>query len=107
MANMHRQVLATVAVAVSVGLAGCVTSTNDARPDTAISQGGYVQDRCASAVAREAGVRASDVVVTRSTISEGTGLHVVYVGVPRATADWVCEARSDGTVVNVFFGGEG
>jgi hypothetical protein len=53
------------------------------------------------------GVSPDDVVVTRSTISEGTGRHVVYVGVPYGTADWVCEADRNGNVVNVFFSGSG
>lgn len=96
----------TVAAAL-IGLAGCAGETSGVRSDTDIDHGGHVQNRCAEAVARQVGVSANDVVVTRSTISEGTGNHVVYVGVPRATADWVCEADRNGNVVNVFFGGEG
>ena len=72
-----------------------------------LDHGGTIENRCAKAVAREVGVSANDVIVTNSTISEGTGRHVVYVGVPYGKADWVCEADQDGRVVNVFYGGEG
>ncbi len=72
-----------------------------------VDHGGMIRNRCAEAVARQVGVSANDVVVTNSTISEGTGRHVVYVGVPNAQADWICEADSSGRVLNVFYGGEG
>ena len=72
-----------------------------------LDHGGRIRNICAAAVARQVGVSPNDVVVTRSTISEGTGNHVIYVGVPRATADWVCEADRHGNVLNVYFGGEG
>ena len=74
---------------------------------TTINHGGMVQNNCASAVAARVGVSPNDVVVTNTTISEGTGNTVVYVGVPGGKADWVCEARSNGTVLNVFYGAEG
>ena len=71
-----------------------------------IDHGGRIRNRCAEAVAREVGVSPNDVVVTNSTISEGTGNHVVYVGVPYGKADWICEADRNGNVVNVFYSGE-
>ena len=71
-----------------------------------VDHGGQLENRCASAVAREVGVSANDVIVTNSTISEGTGNHVVYVGVPYGKADWICEANRQGRVVNVFYSGE-
>ena len=72
-----------------------------------INHGGRLQDRCARATAKQVGVSPGDVVVIRSTISEGNGHHMIYVGVPRATADWICEADRNGKILNVFFGGEG
>lgn len=72
-----------------------------------IDHGGYIRTNCAEAVARKVGVSPNDVVVTNSTISEGTGRHMVYVGVPNGKADWICEADNDARVVNVFYGGEG
>ena len=72
-----------------------------------IGHGGTIDNNCAKAVAREVGVSPNDVIVTNSTISEGTGRHVVYVGVPFGKADWICEADQDGRVVNVFYSGEG
>ena len=69
--------------------------------------GSNIRNVCARAVAAEVGVSVNDVVVTNSTISEGTGRHVVYVGVPYGQADWVCEADRNGRVINVFYGGEG
>lgn len=71
----------------------------------AVNHGSIIKNRCAEAVANEAGVGADDVVVTRATISEGTGRHVVYVGVPNAASDWICEATDDGRVVSVSDGG--
>lgn len=71
-----------------------------------IDHGGQVRNRCAEAVARKVGVSPNDVIVTNSTISEGTGRHVVYVGVPYGKADWICEADRNGRVVNVFYSGE-
>lgn len=71
-----------------------------------IDHGGRIENNCAAAVAREVGVSANDVMVTNSTISEGTGRHVVYVGVPYGKADWICEADRNGRVVNVFYSGE-
>ncbi|MFM1891803.1 MAG: hypothetical protein RLZ44_880, partial [Pseudomonadota bacterium] len=59
---------------------------------------------CAAAVARKVGASPNDVVVTSSSISEGTGLHVVYVGVPYGKADWICEAEGNGRVVNISGG---
>lgn len=73
---------------------------------TSINHGGTMKNNCAKAVAREVGVSPNDVIVTNSTISEGTGRHVVYVGVPYGKADWICEADNDGRVVNVFYSGE-
>lgn len=81
--------------------------SSSSQPGGAINHGGGVRTACARAVARQVGVSPDDVVVTRSTISEGTGRHLVYVGVPYATADWVCEADRNGNVVNVFFAGSG
>lgn len=72
----------------------------------AIDHGSPIENRCAAAVAREVGVDPDDVIVTNSTISEGTGNHVVYVGVPYGKADWICEADRNGRVVNVFYSGE-
>jgi len=80
---------------------------SSSQPGGAINHGGGVRTACARAVARQVGVSPDDVVVTRSTISEGTGRHVIYVGVPYATADWVCEADRNGNVLNVFFSGSG
>lgn len=71
-----------------------------------LDHGSPVENRCAAAVAREVGVSPDDVVVTNSTISEATGLQVIYVGVPNAQADWICEADADGRVVRVFYSGE-
>ncbi len=71
-----------------------------------IDHGGRIENNCAAAVAKEVGVSANDVMVTNSTISEGTGRHVVYVGVPYGKADWICEADRNGRVVNVFYSGE-
>ena len=68
--------------------------------------GSSIRDNCARAVAREVGVSPDDVMVTNTTVSEGTGRTVVYVGVPYGKADWICEADRDGTVVNVFYSGE-
>lgn len=96
-----------IAAAAVVGLAGCASETAGVRSDAGTGHGGTLQNRCAEAVARKVGVRAKDVVVKRSTISEGTGHHFVFVGVPRATADWVCEADRNGRVVDVYFGTEG
>ena len=73
----------------------------------AVNHGSDVDNACARAVAREVGVSPNDVMVTNSTVSEGTGRHVVYVGVPYGQADWVCEADWNGRVINVFYGGEG
>jgi uncharacterized protein len=81
--------------------------SSSSQPGGAINHGGGVRTACARAVARQVGVSPDDVVVTRSTISEGTGRHVVYVGVPYAAADWICEADRNGRVVNVFFSGSG
>jgi hypothetical protein len=75
-------------------------------PGAGIDHGGNVSNRCAEAVARKVGVSANDVVVTDATISEGTGHHVVYVGVPYGKADWICEADRSGRVVDVFYSGE-
>ena len=71
-----------------------------------IDHGGPIDNNCAKAVAGRVGVSPDDVIVTNSTISEGTGRHVVYVGVPYGKADWICEAGKDGRVVNVFYSGE-
>ncbi len=81
--------------------------SSSSQPGGAINHGGGIRTACTRAVARQVGVSPNDVVVTRSTISEGTGRHVVYVGVPYGTADWVCEADRNGNVVNVFFSGSG
>jgi len=80
---------------------------SSSQPGGAINHGGGIRTACARAVARQVGVSPDDVVVTRSSISEGTGRHVIYVGVPYATEDWVCEADRNGNVVNVFFSGSG
>ena len=77
-----------------------------AAPSGGLDHGTSVDNACARAVAREVGVSPDDVIVTNSTISEATGRHVVYVGVPYAQADWVCEADRNGRVVNVFYSGE-
>ena len=71
-----------------------------------LDHGSSVRNNCARAVAREVGVSPNDVLVTNTTVSEGTGRNVVYVGVPYGEADWICEAERDGTVVNVFYSGE-
>ena len=98
-------VIALVATLAVAGLAGCKSESSNVRSSSNINHGGYIQNTCAAAVARKVGVSPDDVVVTRSTISEGTGNHVVYVGVPYGKADWVCEADRDGRVVNVFYSG--
>ena len=72
-----------------------------------VDHGSTIKNRCAEAVAKQVGVSPNDVVVTRSSISEGTGRHVVYVGVPNAQADWICEADTRGKVLDVFYDGEG
>lgn len=71
-----------------------------------IDHGGTIDNNCARAVAGKVGVSPDDVIVTSSTISEGTGRHVVYVGVPYGKADWICEADTGGRVVSVFYSGE-
>lgn len=80
---------------------------HDASSGQMLNHGSNVDNACARAVAREVGVSPNDVIVTNSTVSEGTGNHVVYVGVPYGQADWVCEADRSGRVINVFYGGEG
>ena len=72
-----------------------------------VDHGDRIRNRCAEAVAKQVGVSANDVVVTNSLISEGTGHHVIYVGVPNAQADWICEASSNGKVLDVYYDGEG
>jgi len=72
---------------------------------TNIDHGGADRNLCANAVANQVGVSANDVVVTNSTISEATGYTVIYVGVPNATADWICEIDRNGQLVSVFFSG--
>ncbi|MEJ2310301.1 MAG: hypothetical protein P8Z78_13425 [Gammaproteobacteria bacterium] len=47
----------------------------------------------------------NDVVVTRARVSEGNGDRTVYVGVPNATADWICITDYKGNVKQVYFGG--
>ena len=83
--------------------------TGAGKPDEApfrIDHGGKIENNCARAVAERVGANVNDVVVTNSTLSEGTGRHVVYVGVPYGKADWICEADGQGHVVNVFYSGE-
>ncbi len=75
-------------------------------PGGGIDHGGTIENHCAKAVAKKVGASPNGVVVTDSTISEGTGRHVVHVGVPYGKADWICEAHRDGRVVNVFYSGE-
>ena len=104
---MKQNVKLLTVSAILIGLAGCGGETSGVRSDSHINHGSYVDNRCAEAVAREVGVSANDVIVTNSTISEGTGNHVVYVGVPYGKADWICEADRNGQVVNVFYSGEG
>ena len=82
-------------------------SSSSSHSGSGVDHGGTIKNNCAEAVARKVGVSRNNVVVTSSSISEGTGLHVVYVGVPNAQADWICEADSRGKVLNVFYGGEG
>lgn len=94
--------VATLAVA---GLAGCNSGNSNVRSSSSIDHGSYIDNTCAAAVARKVGVSPNDVIVTKSSISEGTGHHVVYVGVPYGKADWICEADSKGHVVNVFYSG--
>lgn len=77
-----------------------------ADPQAHVNHGSKVDNICAQAVAERVGANVDDVIVTKSTISEGTGLHVVYVGVPYGKADWICEADRHGQVVNVFYSGE-
>ena len=103
---MMKTIVALVSAAAMIGLAGCVSESSNVRSDAHINHGSHIDNRCAEAVARKVGVSSNDVVVTKSTISEGTGRHVVYVGVPYAKADWICEADRDGRVVNVFYSGE-
>lgn len=85
-------------------LSGNTESSSGSAPS--IDYGGAIRNVCAKAVARKVGVSANDVIVTNSTISEGTGRHVVYVGAPYGKADWICEADRGGRVVNVFYSGE-
>jgi hypothetical protein len=90
------------AAAVLTGLVGCVEET---ATRTATDHGGTYQNTCANAVASQVGVSANDVVVTKTSISEGNGDRTIYVGVPNATADWVCITDYKGNVKEVYFGG--
>lgn len=96
----------SAAVLVAGSLAGCAGTGSGMAPGSSLNHGSSIENACAAAVAREVGVSSDDVIVTNSTISEGTGNHVVYVGVPYGKADWICEANRDGRVVNVFYSGE-
>ena len=71
-----------------------------------VNHGSKIDNICAQAVAERVGADVDNVIVTNSTISEGTGNHVVYVGVPYGKADWICEADRHGRVVNVIYSGE-
>jgi hypothetical protein len=100
----HTATRLTAALA-AASLAGCNSGNSNVRSGS-VNHGTEIGNACASAVAREVGVSPNDVIVTNSTISEGTGNHVVYVGVPYAKADWICKANRQGRVVNVFYSGE-
>ncbi len=102
---MKRTAILLSAMLIVACLAGCSPGTSNVRSD-AMDHGSSIKNSCASAVARQVGVSTNDVMVTNSTISEGTGNHVVYVGVPNAKADWICEADRHGNVLNVFYSGE-
>jgi len=104
---MNRGVAVSFVTAAMVCLTGCASQPAGVHPSGRIDQGGALSDRCAKAIARQVGVRASDVVVKRSTISEGTGHYYVHARVPRATADWVCEMDRNGNIVDVYFSTEG
>ncbi len=82
------------------------TSGGSSQSGSHVNHGSKIDNLCAQAVAERVGVDVDDVMVTRSTISEGTGNHVVYVGVPYGKADWICEVNRSGHVVNVFYSGE-
>jgi hypothetical protein len=99
---MKNTIKVIAAAAVMTGLVGCVEETSTR---TAMDHGGTYQNTCANAVASEVGVSPNDVVVTRTTVSEGNGDRTVYVGVPNATADWVCVTDYKGNVKQVMFGG--
>jgi hypothetical protein len=88
-------------------LTGCASQPPGVQPGGSVEVGGALTDRCAKAIARKLSVSPRDVVVKRSTISEGTGNYYVHAEVPRARADWVCEADRNGRIVEVYFSGEG
>ena len=92
------------AAAVMTGLVGCVEETSTR---TAMDHGDMYANRCAQAVASQVGVSANDVIVTGTKIAEGNGDRTITVGVPNATADWVCVTDYKGNVRNVYFGAEG
>jgi hypothetical protein len=99
---MKNTIKVIAAAAVMTVLVGCVEETSTR---TAMDHGGSYQNTCARAVASEVGVSANDVIVTRTTVSEGNGDRTIYVGVPNATADWVCVTDYKGNVKQVYFGG--
>ncbi len=82
------------------------TSGGSSQSNAHVNHGSWIDNLCAKAVAERVGVDVDDVIVTNSTVSEGTGKHVVYVGVPYGKADWICETDRRGNFVNVFYSGE-
>jgi hypothetical protein len=67
--------------------------------------GDKYKSNCAFAVAKEVGVSVNDVVAKDVMIAEGNGDRTVNVGVPNATADWICITDYQGSVKQVYFGG--
>ena len=104
---MRFQTASMALAVVVIGLAGCSSSGGSSTPASSGAAAPALttaESACLSSVNQQ--TNRTDASVMGSEISEGTGLTVVHVEVPGATAPWMCEVTSAGDVQNVMFEGD-